>query len=344
VKAVLFLSAALLTFGSAFGSDVVFDLTTGQTGQNVFVASELNQWDATQTRLSEISPGHYQLKISPPWTDSFQYKFVVNGNWVTDPKNSNQTDNGVGGVNSVMAVTFEEDPLLNLQPGVSPLVRSTFLVEDSTGANREIIVMAPSSSAKKAHKREVAVLFNDGTSYLDQANAAQVLANLSALPDMPLMTGIFVDPRDRTTEYGENEAYVTFLADTVMPVFEKKYGTSVRAADHLIIGSSLGGLISVYTALKRSDVFGSGASESGSFWWDNESILGLMLQPNANLKLYFDVGQYEDPIMLRANHDAQAAALSAGFNLEYEEFPSFHEFTGWKNRLSLIFKHFFQGS
>jgi enterochelin esterase-like enzyme len=238
-----------------------------------------------------------------------------------------------------MPVTFDEDPLLTLQPGVQPLTRSTFSVKDSIGATRKIIVMAPSNH----QKRSVSVIFNDGTSYLEQGNAAQVLANLSAQADMPSMTGIFVDPRDRNTEYAENDDYVNFLADTVMPAVEKKYGVSSLASDHLVMGSSLGGLISAYTALKRRDVFANGASESGSFWWDNESILTLMLQPQSGLRLYFDVGQYEDPIMLTSNHDARAAALSAGFDLEYQEFPSFHEFTGWRNRLSLIFKHFFQG-
>jgi enterochelin esterase-like enzyme len=331
-----------------FGADVVFDLSTGKTGETVFVASELTHWDATQMRMAEVSPGHYQVKISPPWTDSFQYKFVVNGNWFVDPKNSSQADDGEGGMNSVMAVQFDEDPLLNLQPGVKAWVRSTFTVKDSTGADRQIIVMSPPATlrnkAANLHQRTVSVVFNDGTSYLEQGNAAQILANLSNETDMPLMTGVFVDPRDRMTEYAENDPYVSFIADTVMPAFEAKYGASTLASDHLVVGSSLGGLISAYTALKRSDVFGNGASESGSFWWNNEDILPLLVVPPQNLNLYFDVGQYEDPIMLTSNHDARDAAEKNGFHLEYQEFPSFHEFTGWRNRLSLIFRHFFQAN
>jgi glycosidase len=45
----------------------------------------------------------WQASVPVPWNTQVQYKFVVDGNWVPDPGNPNQIDDGYGGKNSVLA-------------------------------------------------------------------------------------------------------------------------------------------------------------------------------------------------------------------------------------------------
>ncbi|MCD6412652.1 MAG: glycogen-binding domain-containing protein [Elusimicrobia bacterium] len=70
---------------------------------SVFVAGSFNNWSQTANPLKMAKPGVWEttVKLSP---GAYQYKFVVDGNWVPDPNNPNTSDDGYGGVNSVVTV------------------------------------------------------------------------------------------------------------------------------------------------------------------------------------------------------------------------------------------------
>jgi len=74
----------------------------GKAG-TVFVSGSFNDWNATKNALKEVKPGIWET-VLPLASGQYQYKFVVDGNWVTDPANSNLTDDGFGGKNSVISV------------------------------------------------------------------------------------------------------------------------------------------------------------------------------------------------------------------------------------------------
>lgn len=57
------------------------------------------------TRTDDV----WTATVEVPWDTDVQYKFVVDGEWVTDPKNPDTADDGYGGVNSLLSgVTCEE--------------------------------------------------------------------------------------------------------------------------------------------------------------------------------------------------------------------------------------------
>jgi glycosidase len=56
-----------------------------------------------------LSAGVWSAIVDVPWDAPVEYKFVVDGNWITDPNNPDQVDDGVGGFNSVIdGITCEE--------------------------------------------------------------------------------------------------------------------------------------------------------------------------------------------------------------------------------------------
>ena len=81
---------------------------------------------------------------------------------------------------------------------------------------------------------------------------------------------------DRVLEYnpynnrqfgkGEGKLYAAFLARTLKPFIDVHYRTRAAPASTIICGSSMGGLISYYTAIAYPDVFGRAGVFSPSFW------------------------------------------------------------------------------
>lgn len=55
---------------------------------------------------------------------------------------------------------------------------------------------------------------------------------------------------------GEGKAYAEFLAKTLKPYIDSKYRTYKSAENNYVLGSSMGGLISLYTVLQYPEVFG----------------------------------------------------------------------------------------
>ena len=65
---------------------------------------------------------------------------------------------------------------------------------------------------------------------------------------------------------GEGNLYTDFIAKTLKPYIDRHYRTMKDPQYTFIAGSSMGGLISFYAAMKYPDVFGTAGIFSPSFW------------------------------------------------------------------------------
>lgn len=80
---------------------------------SVYLAGDFNSWDSTKDAMIKGSDGVWtiELNLNP---GEYKYKFVVDGNWVADPSNQNQADDGYGGKNSVVKVPARvQSPVIN---------------------------------------------------------------------------------------------------------------------------------------------------------------------------------------------------------------------------------------
>jgi len=72
----------------------------------VAAAGTFNNWDASLTPMKRGKDGLWRAKeILPP--GRHEYRFVVDGQWLSDPKAKESVPNPHGGDNSVMVVTVE---------------------------------------------------------------------------------------------------------------------------------------------------------------------------------------------------------------------------------------------
>lgn len=316
-----------------------FVMQTGIPRQSVQLASEITDWGARPISMSETSPGRYELELEEPWLHKIRYKFVVEGQWVTDPLNPTRVDDGHGGSNSVIRTQrFREDPLLELKAGVPAPSETTFELTDLEGDRRAIRVVRPA----RAPRAPLVAYFQDGGDYLERTGAGNLLANLSAQGGKPAIVGVFIAPKVRIEEYGlgaRSELYMRFVAEKVVPETEKRFGITGSRQRRLVIGPSLGGLVSVATALRHPEVFGLAASQSGAFWYADKRIIDDLARPNdKGLRLFLDAGKYESPAILDTNREAATAAERAGIAVRYREYPSTHDWIAWRNRLQEILR------
>lgn len=124
--------------------------------------------------------------------------------------------------------------------------------------------------------------FNGTEWQVDESGDRLIRENV--IPPM-IFVGIDNAGRDRMREYMPHRSlspmlvrvtgsrYPSFLIDEVMPFIARAYRTSVRPEHTGLGGSSLGALISLYTAAVRPDVIGRLLLESPSLWASNRQMI-----------------------------------------------------------------------
>lgn len=167
------------------------------------------------------------------------------------------------------------------------------------GNTRMLRVLLPEGyDAPENRERHYPVLYlNDGQSLFDSATApsgvewqvdetVQSLVRSGKIPPL-IVVGIDNGGSQRTAEYlpyphrvdprldvdPRGKEYPSFLIDEVMPFVNAHYRTSRSSDETGLGGSSLGGLVSVYTVLVHPGVFGRLLVESPTMHVDHEHIL-----------------------------------------------------------------------
>jgi 1,4-alpha-glucan branching enzyme len=85
------------------GKEVRFELSAAP-GSKVFVAGSFNKWNPTANPMKDNpDSGHFKANFLVP-EGKHEYKFVVNGAWITDPKCADSVPDGFGSLNSVFHV------------------------------------------------------------------------------------------------------------------------------------------------------------------------------------------------------------------------------------------------
>jgi predicted alpha/beta superfamily hydrolase len=171
---------------------------------------------------------------------------------------------------------------------------------------RSIYVYTPPVALKK-NKLLPVLYFHDGQNLYDPARSVfgqtwqleKTLNDLIKNKVIPpvIVVGIDNSP-DRILEYtfsrdlqgrgGGAQYYCNFLVQELIPEIEKNFPVST---DRSLIGSSLGGLVSIYAGITHYKTFKRIAALSPSLWWDRLKILQLLTKSkNFSPILYADSG------------------------------------------------------
>ncbi len=80
--------------------DFALDLPNAQSA---CVAGTFNNWDTKRTPLRKEKKGQWKATVWLP-PGRYEYRFVVDGRWLSDPKAKESVTNGYGSTNSVVVV------------------------------------------------------------------------------------------------------------------------------------------------------------------------------------------------------------------------------------------------
>jgi enterochelin esterase-like enzyme len=303
--------------------------------RRVAVAGEFNQWSrtglATMEQIDDSGIFHYTLNLSEP--ARLEYKFIVDGEWKVDPLCHNVIDNGVGGQNSYFVVgEFHEPPELEAVESIPHgHVEEFELASERLGNRRAMYVYLPPGYDTRGSPLP-ALYVHDGGEYLSRARLPVVLDNLIHAGEVAPLIAVMVDPVNRMTEYRLNGAYVDFVVSELIPHIDSRFHTLASSKGRGVMGASLGGLISVYLALTRPDLFSKAASQSGAFLLAQDRILNLAGDVRAEQSFYFDVGKYEQRFI--PSHVVLVEALKTrGCRCFFQELAGGHNWTSWRAHL-----------
>jgi predicted alpha/beta superfamily hydrolase len=155
------------------------------------------------------------------------------------------------------------------------------------------------------------VYMKDGQNLSDPATAFAGTWQLDATIDRlawrgvdAIYVGVHNAGRDRLAEYspfpdprhggGEADEYLAFLVETLKPRIDRMFNTRRYRESTAILGSSMGGLLSLYAYFRYPSVFGGAAVMSPSIWFGQGAILDFIRDARVPRgRVYLDVGTGE---------------------------------------------------
>lgn len=149
---------------------------------------------------------------------------------------------------------------------------------------------------------------------------------------------------DRLAWETRADSYLKFLVDELKPFIDSNYRTLPDQSNTIVMGSSMGGLISLYALTEYPQVFG-GAGCISTHWVAGENLMvdyfaGVLPQPGKH-KIYFDYGTettdaaYE-PFQRRMDEHMHAAGYTLGKDWLTRKFEGAeHSERSWRERVHI---------
>jgi len=262
--------------------------------ENIHVAGNFNGWNPGNAayQLTLQPNNEYSITFDPP-VGNLEFKFT-RGNWetgeclATGGFRPNRTYTYNGQPNTLLLTVEGWSDLAGIEhtagPNVSIMDDDFYLPQ--LNRNRRIWLSLPpdySTTEKEypvLYMQDGQNLFDKATAYAGEWRIDEVMDSLFGLGDHgAIIVGIENGGTERIKEYapwvhpayggGDGERYAEFLATTLKPWVDSHYRTRREAAFTGVGGSSMGGLISLFTAVEYPDAFGKALIFSPSLFFSD---------------------------------------------------------------------------
>jgi predicted alpha/beta superfamily hydrolase len=232
-------------------------------------------------------------------------------------------------------------------------VTDVLLLGEGT-AEHKVRVYLPPGYSENTLKRYPVLYMQDGQNlfFPEEAFTGQtweVEKTLNVLDDMNVMDPVIVVaiyPNDRMHEYTfpGYEDYGKFLVATVKPHIDEHYRTLKDPGFSAVMGSSLGGVVSLYLGWEYPQVFGKVACLSSTFSWKDDLMRRIMDEDKRPIQIYMDSGWPGDNFEVnRAMLDLlQRQRYEVNSEVMYLAFPeASHNEGAWATRIHIPFQFLF---
>lgn len=315
------------------------------TGETIYLTGNFNSWSAgdDSLRLQPQTDGSYGISVTlyDVPSDRLEFKFT-RGDWQRSESTADGRLEGprLAALHRDTTITCQIEgwrddfPTSTASPNVH-LLDSAFYIPQ-LDRHRTIWIYLPQDYEASAARYPV-LYMHDGQHLFDEATSQGRMGPIEWGVDEVLDTvkkkSIIVainhqaDYADRVPEFYfrpnddhlevEGPAYLAFIVETLKPYIDKHFRTRPEPASTGMVGSSLGGVITLYAGLVYPDVFGHLGVFSPSIWLDygnTENELKNVSNPsNLNTqRYYFYVGKNEtrrkpDYTFIRMDEDVKRA-------------------------------------
>jgi metallo-beta-lactamase class B len=328
MTAILAVALAWVMTASPAQAQLTIRLSTAATvpaGRSVHIAGSFNAWNPSDTPLSADGSGHWSITLPETVRGNVEFKFTL-GSWATVETSATGGDvanrsfaipaTGPATLDVTVAGWRDSTTATRGPPPVSTATHSVTVLSDSfsipqLGRSRRVWIYLPRGYARSARRYPV-LYMHDGQNVFDAATSFAgewgVDETLDSLRAQAIVVAVDNGGAFRLNEYnpwkaantslggGEGDRYLDFLVTTLKPYIDKRYRTRRDPAHTGIMGSSMGGLISLYAVLKRPDVFGRAGVFSCACWVARPYVYELARtagRPRGDARIFFVAGELE---------------------------------------------------
>jgi enterochelin esterase-like enzyme len=179
----------------------------------------------------------------------------------------------------------------------------------------------------------------DGQDYIQRGKLATIVDNLIADKRIQPIAMAFLPSasRWRNVEYACSDATILWLDQIIMPLASEQLNLldiKKHPSAYGVLGSSLGGTMSLYTGLRMHDVFGKVLCQSGAFMIESRdfAVVDLVKHHQArDINIWMDVGQLDG--LFEDNQHMYALLKEKRYEVTCREYVGGHNFTAWRDDL-----------
>lgn len=292
---------------------------------SVFIAGNvdmLGPWDPGKIELGRIGEHLYAVTLVLPVGTELRYKFT-RGSWETVEKGPDFEEIA----DRELAVVGDEDvpvwvgnwrdfaPRREIHTVVGNLRTHFDFPATKLGNTRAVLVYLPEGYDEEPERRYPVLYMHDGQNLFDAATSYigvewsvdETLTRMIASGRVePLIVVGICNTVDRAFEYtpapdkarggGGAALYADFVVNDLKPFIDETYRTLPDWKHTGVMGSSLGGLASIFLAWEHPDVFSKVGAMSTTYGWAEGHILSYVRGRPApgGVKVWLDMGTAED--------------------------------------------------
>jgi enterochelin esterase-like enzyme len=277
------------------------------------------------------------------------YSLLIDGVAVADP--ASETFYGMGRMASGIEIPFPGDDYYAIKDVPHGDIRIKRYYSSVAGSWRRFYVYTPPGYDTNTDKRYPVLYIlhgggEDERGWATQGNTDLILDNLiaenKAVPMLIVMVDANMGPSGRGA-FGQ-QSLVMFsmeLKEVVIPFVESNFRVAPGAANRALAGLSMGGLHTLHTGVRNTDMFSYlGVFSSG--WWSNQPMVSdpeyAFMKENAatinsNLKSFWIAMGGKEDIAYENCKIMMAKFDEMGIKYSYTEHPGGHTWPVWRHNL-----------
>jgi len=342
----------------------------------LYIAGSFNNWNPADPNY-RFSKENDIFKITIELVGKIEYK-ITRGSWETVEKGvkGEEIPNRFLEVDKDMEVKISVSHWRDFVEKQQAGLKSTYtgnikLIKDFYSPelknSRNIIIYLPPDYESSTERYPV-LYMHDGQNIFDAStsfsgvewgadeSAEELIKNGLIRPI--IMVGIYNTGVERVNEYspwvdvnyggGKGDLYAQFIVNTLKPYIDSNFRTLPDRENTAIMGSSMGGLISLYIGFEYNNVFSKIGAMSPSVWFANMKLLEYTKQAKVQdfTMIYVDIGTAEGQNPVAHLNDARelykALQKKENIDLMYiEDRNAAHSEGAWAKRLPEVLLYFF---